>query len=334
MAGGDVPVPPWQQGPDPETAKRLLADLPSRFQGIFGTGGSEQAPQRQGGERQTGQHTQVHIDTDQIGQEIQGHANRLFKRAQGLVKEANGGRDVTAEDAARLAAKAAGLDVDNMTPEEIAIAAAKYTLGGGIPGVAVDQFVKHGGGKKVMDIFNRGNRELTKVDTNGFVKAFSDPEVKAQIDPDRDGFVTEGGAKGAKDDLVFRVQNAHFLDVLQRKNSVLASLSNDEWFREKSGVSQRDVDALAYARKHGTGFASMKEASWQTTKDMTYPILGSTALATIFSYAKFGLGAKGRILGTAIGVGLAGLAVSGIYGAGDYQLFRKDKIEEMLKELG
>lgn len=330
---GDAPVPPWQQGPDPETAKRLLADLPSKFHGLFGQGGGE--PQRREGERnQQGQQGQINIDAERIGQQIEGHANRLFNRARGIVREANGGRDVTAEDAARMAAKAAGLDVNNMTPEQIALAAAKLAAGGGLPAIAAEQFVKQGGGKAVLDIFNRGNRELTKVDTNGFVAAFSNPDVKSHIDPDGNGFVTADEAKGAGSDLVFKVKNAHFIDVLEKKHSLLASLSNDEWFREKSGVSQRDVDALAFAKKHGTGWASMQEAGLNSAKDMTLPIVGTTALATLFTYAKHGLGAKGRIIGTALGVAIAGVAGSGAYGALDYQLFRKNNIESMLKELG
>lgn len=212
------------------------------------------------------------------------------------------------------------------------IEAGKLAVGGGSLNVA-EQVLKRGGGGSIAEsisnglggLLGRGAKEVTKLDTQGFVKAVQDNWDT--LDPDKDGFISMDNIKNASNDKIFALRNAHMLSVLESMYDTLSNCSNDEFGSENNGIAVGDIKAIEKGKMEGTGFggvAAAADGAWDS-KYVAGLAGGGTAFLSRASGAK--MFSRG---GMAVG---AVAAVGGIYGTIDYYSSRKGNIEKVISEL-
>ena len=187
-----------------------------------------------------------------------------------------------------------------------------------------DEYAREGEEAEVTARLTRS--VLTRLDTDGFVKAVDD-NFKT-LDADGNGFISKKEIDKAKEDPIFSLKNAFMMDVLSSDYDRLRNLSNDEWFSESSGISRSDMAALGKAKS--TGFGAMGAAAGSVGDNWFVPVVAAGGAAA----ASFGRVAESsKIAGRAGLAALAGAAVTGIYGAIDYQTARKPNLQYMIEKL-
>ncbi|HEY9786909.1 MAG TPA: hypothetical protein V6D17_16075 [Candidatus Obscuribacterales bacterium] len=241
-----------------------------------------------------------------VGEEVQRHVQR---EAQGLQEDVDKARR---GDPSALINR--GMDM-----------AGKYSA----PGVAFNTAKRFGVFNKLPGFVERGAEELTKVDTKGFVDNVD--KIFTTVDANKDGHLEKAEIEEAKKDKIFWAQYAFTLKYLGDKYDTLTSLSNDEWFGE-SKISREDISALRHARENGTGFGTAFGHAADGAISGILPSAlaagGAAALSSRSLRPSPGSIKVGLITGAAV------LTASTIYGAADYLLTRRGKLETTIKDLG
>lgn len=272
------------------------------------------------------------INKDDVGNAV-GKAGRAIGEgadkigATGIGQQA---RDLTGSGERVI--KGQGTQADKERLFNAGVEAGKLAVGGGSLNVA-EQVLKRGGGSGALNevigglggLFGKGAKQLTRLDTLGFVNAVRDNwDV---LDPDKDGFISQENIKAASQDKLFALKNAHMMSVLEEMYEPLSNCQNDEFGSEDNGISKADIRALEKGKLEGTGFSAA--AAGEGALDAKYLAViagGSTAYLN-------SAGGASKML-TRGGLATAGvLAVGGIYGAIDYYSSRKGNIEKVIGEL-
>jgi len=224
--------------------------------------------------------------------------------------------------------KGQGTQADKEKLFNAGVEAGKLAVGGGSLNVA-DQVLKRSGGGSLSDVigglFGKGAKELTRLDTVGFVKSVR--ENWDVLDSDKDGFISQENIKAASQDKLFALKNAHMMSVLEQMYEPLSNCQNDEFGSEDNGITKADIRALEKGKIEGTGmgFEAAGKGAWDA-KYIAAIAGGSTA------YLNHAGGASKMF--SRGGLATAGvLAVGGIYGAIDYYGSRKENIEKVIGEL-
>lgn len=271
------------------------------------------------------------IDKDDIGDAI-GKAGRAV--GQGADKIGMGGVGRSAEELAgsgERMVRGQGTAQDRERLIGAGIEAGKLAVGGGTFQIA-EQLARRSGVNipgigGLGGIFDKGAREITRLDTLGFVKAVRDNWDT--LDADKNGFISKEEIAKASEDSLFRYKNAHMLSILDTMHTELSNCQNDEIGSEKKGVSRGDIYALEKGKLEGTGFGGVG-ATFDGAWEAKYPALlagGGTAwlnhgkVPTSKMLTRSGL--------VTLGVG----AIGGAYGAIDYYGSRKENIEKVISEL-
>jgi hypothetical protein len=269
------------------------------------------------------------IDKDDIGNAV-GKAGRVI--GEGADRIGVGGVGQQAREiggSSERLIKGNGTAADKERLINAGIEAGKLYVGGGSLNAAEQLMKKSGAGASITDalggLFGRGAKELTRLDTLGFVNAVRDNWDT--LDPDKDGFISIENIKSAKQDKIFALKNAHMMSVLESMYDPLSNCQNDEIGSEDNGITRADMRALEKGKLEGTGsgwLAAAGNGAWDS-KYLAALAGGGTA------YLNAGGGAKMFSRGGLATAGVA--AVGGIYGTIDYYSSRKGNIEKVIAEL-
>jgi len=190
-------------------------------------------------------------------------------------------------------------------------------------------------GKDIEGAIFGGLEKLTKVDAAELEKNFI--KNMDTLDPNGDGFVTRAELDKADDNLIFRITNAHMLKILKTHYDTLQTLSNDEWGRENSGITVKDIQAAHELTKSGLGFGTLAGSAFNTafsgeTLTAAGVLTAGGIATTLGSKALFGSATRVPLIaGLSLAAGVVGL--SGVYGALKYQFSSKPKLEALLSDL-
>lgn len=209
---------------------------------------------------------------------------------------------------------------------------AQYAVPGvGQAKVMQDLANQHGGGGSIIDkiggLFHKANEEVTRLDAKGFAEAVENNW--GTLDKNHNGFIDKDEILAAKADTKFRLQNAFMLKRLEEDYDNLRVLSNDEWFRETSGIAKGDLYALSNAKDRGTGFGAFTDSMVDMANDLKYAALAGGVGTAALNAKTLG---TGKTLIRSVGVAVGVAAASAIYGGADYMMFRKGSLETELKK--
>src|SRR5262249_36864901 len=141
----------------------------------------------------------------------------------------------------------------------------------------------------------------------------------------------------ADDNLIFRLTHARMLKILKTHYDTLQTLSNDEWGRENSGITVKDIQAAHELTKSGLGFGTLVGAAFKTafsgeTLTAAGVLTAGGIATTLGSKALFGAATRVPLIaGLGLAAGVVGL--SGVYGALEHQFSNKAKLEALLSDL-
>jgi hypothetical protein len=227
--------------------------------------------------------------------------------------------------------KGQGSQADRERLLNAGVEAGKLAVGGGSLNVA-EQVLKRSGGGSLGDVvgglgglFGKGARELTRLDTLGFVKSVR--ENWDVLDSDKDGYISSENIKAASQDKFFALKNAHMLSVLEEMYEPLSNCQNDEFGSEDNGISRADIRALEKGKLEGTGMGFTAAGAGALDAKYIAAIAGGST-----AYLNHAGGASKMLSRGGLAAGGV-LAVGGIYGAIDYYGSRKENIEKIIGEL-